>query len=398
MASKFDDPSVPVLRLPNETRRAERGRSLRAKSYEDTWLDEFLQGMFGSENAGGSVLDPNREGRVAGNRAGQVVGLATDALDLPKAGLMAVPALAGILGGGANKYKMQAATNLFQRGRSQEEILADTGLGLVPTAPGRATWGVQIHDSGARIDPMQLQKIDSVSGLPLGAILDHPKLYAQYPTIADVPVKQVSGLNAMQGVQGSFHPSEGVTMRKLNSFLDPSTVPEQLDDRTAVLLHELQHAMQFAYGWPRGGSPAEFALQSTNRANALGAKKARQLEEIVDDLLKQNGIPKQYVPALMGETSRLAKDPNAFRLYSDPDFVEGTNLIQSYPRLVSDWDRLQHLYGRVKGRKEQELGSYMSLAGEAQSRSAEKAFKAKAPPHIPQTSYYDIPLERLLYK
>jgi hypothetical protein len=69
------------------------------KLYQDTWLDDFVKGLFGAEAPTGSVLEPDREKRVKASNAGQITSIATDALDLPKAALLAVAALGGMVVG-----------------------------------------------------------------------------------------------------------------------------------------------------------------------------------------------------------------------------------------------------------------------------------------------------------
>src|SRR4051812_23058798 len=80
-----------------EQRRANRARALRQTPYEDTPIDEFIKGIFGSEEAGGSVLDPNHEKRAAANNYGQLAGIASDVIDLPKAGISAGVGMLGAL-------------------------------------------------------------------------------------------------------------------------------------------------------------------------------------------------------------------------------------------------------------------------------------------------------------
>jgi hypothetical protein len=108
---KEQEAMLPFFGLPNETRRAEKVRKNQAKLYEDTWLDEFIQGMFGKEQAGGSVLDPDRQKKTQANDWGQKLGIASDvATPLKATALGVMPLLAGAIGRGVPKL----AASLFQ--------------------------------------------------------------------------------------------------------------------------------------------------------------------------------------------------------------------------------------------------------------------------------------------
>lgn len=70
----------------------------KAQLYQDTWLDNFIKGFFGDEEASGSVLEPEKRAKnVKANDIGQMLGIGTDLIDLPKSALMAIPALAGAI-------------------------------------------------------------------------------------------------------------------------------------------------------------------------------------------------------------------------------------------------------------------------------------------------------------
>lgn len=72
------DYSAPAFGNPNISRQGDKGRKNLARTYEDTWLDELLKGMFGSEEPSGSVLDPQRVEKAAANDAGQKLGVLTN--------------------------------------------------------------------------------------------------------------------------------------------------------------------------------------------------------------------------------------------------------------------------------------------------------------------------------
>jgi hypothetical protein len=129
-----------------EKRRVLRGRDLRKREYEDTTIDEAIKGFFGKQSAGGSVLDPDRAARVRANDAGQLSGIALDALDLPKAGLTAaLPALAGALRKGTRAGEaggeIARRTREFMGSERPGGMLADALRSDRPVAAAKDTTG-----------------------------------------------------------------------------------------------------------------------------------------------------------------------------------------------------------------------------------------------------------------
>lgn len=82
-----DDPTRPYVGMgAGERRRAKLSRELRKKEYQGTRLDDYFSGFLG-DDAGGSVLDPDRENRVAMNELGRLTGIVGDTVEAPLAAL-----------------------------------------------------------------------------------------------------------------------------------------------------------------------------------------------------------------------------------------------------------------------------------------------------------------------
>lgn len=67
------------------------------KTYEDTWLDSFLKGVFGEETPSGSVLEEGREAKVRAGNIGQAAGIASDFSSFIKPVALAGAGLAGLM-------------------------------------------------------------------------------------------------------------------------------------------------------------------------------------------------------------------------------------------------------------------------------------------------------------
>jgi len=89
------DPQAPFLGYPS----ARRGKGT-PRLYQNTWLDEVIQGFLGSEEPAGSVLAPDRPEKVAANDVGQAIGQVTNLAGPAKLALGAVPLAIGAIGKG----------------------------------------------------------------------------------------------------------------------------------------------------------------------------------------------------------------------------------------------------------------------------------------------------------
>jgi hypothetical protein len=81
--------------------------------------------------------------------------------------------------------------------------------------------------------------------LPLDEVLDHPSLFKAYPSLRNIPVQQLRG--GALGVAGALGKQEdGSYVLQVGA----SGAQQQLK----VLLHEIQHAIQYVEGFATGGS------------------------------------------------------------------------------------------------------------------------------------------------
>ncbi len=121
-------------------------------------------------------------------------------------------------------------------------------------------WRFEIDDSGAKYIPG--------GGDRLGDILKHDALYKAYPELREMPVRVDNGMEIL----GVFDPNRNEIVYRSSDPYDEALDFDlyQGDDKDAIkvilrklqyiktlgaLLHEVQHAIQYAEGFARGGNP-----------------------------------------------------------------------------------------------------------------------------------------------
>ena len=162
----------------------------------------------------------------------------------------------GVFGGvnakTADKAKLAQAEQMLNKGVDPAQVWKETGWGRGPDGK----WRFEISDNGARfntsVGPNGVIENDLTHGMngldlgpTVGGILDHPTLKSAYPdglTTSTI----IGNKNTLfgDGVQGSY--SDKVL--RLNA-------PAPASAAKSTTLHELQHAVQDAEGFSRGGSP-----------------------------------------------------------------------------------------------------------------------------------------------
>jgi hypothetical protein len=152
----------------------------------------------------------------------------------------------------------------FDKGFSPEENFLKTGWYYDPV-DNVHKYEINDHSAKLKFDPNS----DSRPQEKLSALLDHSELYSFYPDLEDVPVAFTS-----DGLLGSFHPNDGITL-DLNAIkADLSESPfKSFDDYVkAVLLHEIQHWVQNKEGFVgKGANPEEPAVKNRAYNDAVEA-------------------------------------------------------------------------------------------------------------------------------
>ena len=160
---------------------------------------------------------------------------------------------------GDEAARLKAMALRLNRTLMPSEVTRQTGYGIYG---GRPQW--DMHET--RPPP----------GLPtegpLSSMLDHPALYRAYPALADTPTgvfrKEGSIGAAGSPVDGLYGPG-AVQIWGGRGTYDPASIPDDPSmgihalstERTrSIGLHETQHAISRAEGWPRYGSDYQHSI------------------------------------------------------------------------------------------------------------------------------------------
>ncbi|MDP4546475.1 LPD38 domain-containing protein [Marinobacter sp. MDS2] len=161
--------------------------------------------------------------------------------------------------------ELERARDMAKDGRPMPAIRRETGW----SRGVDGMWRYEISDDQARL-------LQSVSGkhetTMLDTLLDHPKLFAAYPRLANIPV--YLDAIAEDGSYGTFVYGRGIT-------LNTTRTDEQI---LSTLLHEIQHAIQDSEGFATGGnSDRDFVEAIKDALSGQSDMWSRRLERWFDD-------------------------------------------------------------------------------------------------------------------
>jgi Large polyvalent protein associated domain 23 len=170
----------------------------------------------------------------------------------------------GHLAATADIDALAAAQSMLKKGLDPKEIYQNTGW----FKASDGNWKNEISDVGAK---WREPKVGSYhQNTTLGEALDHPDLFAAYPHLEDMKFREVPGMD----VFGEFDPNtKTISLRKGMSD----------EQRTSVLLHEINHVIAEHEGFARGGNPGymrrQFYPERVNFKALMGAINIRQALE-----------------------------------------------------------------------------------------------------------------------
>jgi len=170
----------------------------------------------------------------------------------------------------ADTMALDSAKARIEAGEDAETVRQETGWFR---GVGDGKWRFEISDADAKLKkpyPSKGQRWGDVwlsqlpAGSTLGKMLDHPALFAAYPSLADIPVTTKKGMGA----------SYSVASRQIDLGED---VP--MYDALSILLHEIQHVIQNIEGFASGGNAADAFADPRMRPGATreGLAAARRL-------------------------------------------------------------------------------------------------------------------------
>lgn len=184
----------------------------------------------------------------------------------------------------ADKFALSNAEKRIDAGDDAEEVRKETGW--FKGADGK--WRFEIDDSDAKLKKpypengmrwgdMWLYQIKAGGNSNVGNMLDHPSLFAAYPSLADMAVSTKKGTGASLSVESrQIDIGEDVPMYEVAS----------------VLLHEIQHGIQSIEGFASGGSESSAnsvrhqidRLREESKQTPEFKKWAKEQDRIIDEL------------------------------------------------------------------------------------------------------------------
>lgn len=175
----------------------------------------------------------------------------------------------------ADHSALQRAEELARQGVDNETIRQKTGW--YKGMDGK--WRYEIDDSQIEISN------DIINYMRLGELIQHEKLFAAYPDLADIDVVFQS-LDA--GVSGSYHPQ----FDSINLSYKLKNDPVGLKD---TLVHEIQHAIQHREGFTNGATAASWERKIKAGFDSRRAADIRKAQETERELRRiQEEEPEFY--------------------------------------------------------------------------------------------------------
>lgn len=220
-------------------------------------------------------------------------------------------------------------------------------------------WRFEISDADAKLKkpyPSKGQRWGDVwlsqlpAGSTLGKMLDHPALFAAYPSLADIPVTTKKGMGA----------SYSVASRQIDLGED---VP--MYDALSILLHEIQHGIQNIEGFASGGSERGMTdAYLKDRARLEDLKYKLQREE------NKAGDEARYASDELKAAATAWADSQGEWYQSAPIDEKVKDYLLSQDQLYAEWykEHAQLAYGKGKLDPRQR---YKRLAGEVEARNTQ---------------------------
>lgn len=231
-------------------------------------------------------------------------------------------------------------------------VLKSDGLEWGKTTVHNPTGWTSPHNHGDIIETVGVKR--SKEGVPVKDLLAHEDLYAAYPQIAetkifnlkDYPNPEKMDLRNVEGVRTH----EGIYMKDAS--------PAEF---RSVLMHELQHSIQYMEGFAKGGNPGQFKPPELPRA----IEEFEKAKKWFNDTMAEKKIdPEIYRGAIEAEINgnkeafknnpevsrminRLIEDAKKKGIYSSLK-----NIIQSEKLLAEEERRVFEVYQRLAGEVE----------------------------------------------
>ena len=233
----------------------------------------------------------------------------------------------------ADLSALDKAKQRIAAGEDAEAVRKDTGW--FKGADGKMRFEINDADAKLAMDRLtwgeakDLEQGNTTS-LPLGRLLDHPALFAAYPSLENYWVRVIPGMKS-----ASFNPESNT----IAIGYDKATKQADL----SALLHEIQHAIQENEGFASGGS-----LDSARKvAYEKNENRRKQINEEIEEL----GRLRSSIPT---------SDNYAYQRNVD-----------KHKALVSERDALNEEQRGLKYDQAPAAQAYKRLAGEVEARNTQ---------------------------
>jgi len=117
-------------------------------------------------------------------------------------------------------------------------------------------WKFEIPDTEAHIRGDVVRRIKNGGSTQVKNVLNHPELWKAYPKIGDIAIRFE---DMPKNAKGHYDPNKQEIV--LNSKAEAYTGKGKAGSLPAILLHEVNHIIQFSEGHARGGSLNEFLVK-----------------------------------------------------------------------------------------------------------------------------------------
>jgi hypothetical protein len=341
-----------------------------------------------------AFANPNRPLQITDKEAFNQ--LAQDALSGP-AGIAPVGM---VVGRGITEAAMARANQMLNSGASEGRIFQETGLVKVPTKEG-FKWGRQISDAPISID------FEALKNAPYDAtfinrnpskiedVISHPELFDLYPELKNLGILKTSD-------GGGFYRS-GSNELGLPSveFVSPEFMNARMQERNAMAVHELQHAVQNLEQWPRGGNSAEFMGQAHKQVKAQADWAMKSLEDILSSFLDKQGLtPPKDFKSFVQSVQYIQKNGPKYLEDVGPESrkrIEAVLASDKSAEFLDSFNRIENSYKKINEMKNSAGRKYTRLAGEGQANAVEQQYLDQGQKN-PVTSYYRYSPENLIYR
>lgn len=224
-------------------------------------IDPELLARFGITAAGAAggayLFGPDH--RAAGGLVGALAGLLVPAGgDIGKGiGGRQRGVIGGKLAKTANLGRLAQAEHMEAMGREsvvdpaqmKRDIYGETGW-----YRGRdGKWKFEIPDTEAHINGAEVRRIKDGGSTQVKNVLNHPELWEAYPRIGDISIRFE---DMPKNSKGHYDPNKQEIV--LNKKAEAYTGSGKAGSLPGVLLHEINHIVQFSEGHARGGNLDEF--------------------------------------------------------------------------------------------------------------------------------------------